>query len=296
MTTEPKEIRDGRQLVRDLSPRSAGSDYALASALGVKEGAYPSIFEDTDFITFLKGLRIRHTTPELRLEEVDQVDPAGRFRQGASGDIFYLERSSAANWANALGSNYTILFFRPSDNVLEITSKAAEPGDLRLIAGISQANMARIILQSSLATPNINFEVASGGSFVSRLQIVSGNIEINSSDLDLNSNPIKGLRLINGDGGAALTLRSHAALTDATARRIALYALDPATDTEYIVANIVPKAATPMFTFMGSDYVPTTAELDAGHYYVGYTKATDTATLYMNEGGVVKTLVLGVMV
>ena len=288
-----KEIRDGRQLVRELSPRSAGSDYALASALGVKEGAYPSIFEDTDFITFLKGLRIRHTTPEIRLEEVDQVDPAGRFRLISSGGSFEIQLSTAANWATSR------IFFSHDASVATLQS-LIDAGQLVFRAGETVGQRLSLTFTSS-ATQSMTLQMG----VTNILQVLkdvtqdpNGLAQINvlSANLDMKGNLVKGLESLRGDGAAAVTLRSHAALTDATARRIALYALDPATDTEYIVANVVPDGAVPKFTMRAPDDAPSTTELDDEHVTFGYTKATDTITMYVREGAAVKSLVLGVAV
>ena len=168
MTTGPKEIRDGRQLVRELSPRSAGSDYALASALGVKEGAYPSIVEDTDFITFLKGLRIRHTTPELRLEEVDQVDPAGRFRILVSDDQLNMQKAATANWGSIL--NFLIY----TGLQLNLWSLSTD-GSMNIVAGATNREAVNITLQADQTAPTMKFLMGDGVSALkSSMQINGG--------------------------------------------------------------------------------------------------------------------------
>ena len=107
---------------------------------------------------------------------------------------------------------------------------------------------------------------------------------------------IKNMRVIVGDGAAILKIKGNYAATDATAYRTAMYALDPATDTEYEVAQVVPDGANPKFTILAPDDVPTTSELDADNITFRYIKATDTLNVYVNEGGVIKTYAIGVLV
>ncbi len=100
---------------------------------------------------------------------------------------------------------------------------------------------------------------------------------------------------VKGDGVSNLAVKGNRNVTDATARRITQNVLDPATDTEYTVAQAVPKAATPLFTMAAPDFVATVTELDlSGSVTFGFTKATNTFILYANNAGVIKTLVLGV--
>ncbi len=75
-----------------------------------------------------------------------------------------------------------------------------------------------------------------------------------------------------------------------------LYTIDPATGTEYAVAQAVPHAATPFWTQIAPDHVPTTSELKAGRLTFSYAVATNILTVYMNEGGAIVSLAIGVMV
>ena len=78
---------DGRTLIRQLKIRSR---LERQSGLGIRDQTYPSIFEDTAFIRLLKGVDIRTNAPELRFTELDQADPAGRYRLRVYGDVVVL--------------------------------------------------------------------------------------------------------------------------------------------------------------------------------------------------------------
>lgn len=52
--------------------------------------------EDTTFSYEIEG----QDTAELRLAELDQTDPAGRYRIRLTGDQLRVERATMANWAN----------------------------------------------------------------------------------------------------------------------------------------------------------------------------------------------------
>ena len=117
-----------------------------------------------------------------------------------------------------------------------------------------------------------------------------------NATLDVNGNLVEGLVALAGQGTFDMTLKSYKAVTDATARRIALYALDPATDTEYIVANVVPDGAVPKFTMRAPDDVPSTSELDDEHITFSYVKATNTLSVHRNEGGVIVSAAVAVLV
>ena len=251
-------------------------------------------------VSGLSPFTISGASPEIRFAEVDQTDPAGRYGWGSAGDVFYVERKDLAAWADVLGAGYVFLEYNVGSKFVAVSAPQGDDWYSKVSAGVTTGKIAAIQLTAS-ATPTVVLQTGdNAGSLITRMTFRGGaatsDIDIGTARLDLNGAGMVGLGLVAGEGTGDVNIKAYKATTDATARRIALLVLDPATDTEYIVANAVPKAATPLFTFVGSDFVPTTAELDAGHYYVGFTKATDTATLYMNEGGVIKTLVLGVAV
>ena len=107
---------------------------------------------------------------------------------------------------------------------------------------------------------------------------------------------LSNLRLTGAvEGGPAnknLSIRGNFTATDPTAWRIALYALDPATDTFYTVAQIVPNAANPFFTVLAPDAAPTTTVLDVNNVTWRYTPA-GALVAYVNNADVIKSLSLG---
>ena len=226
------------------------------------------------------------TAPELRFGETDQTDPAGRYRLKVNGDVLSLDRALTANWAT-------------STPHLEID------GNVTITAGTVAGFRAQIRLiqgYDSEVTTGIRFGTAdyASSTIVDHLYIPVAaspvTIQVLNASLNMNGGELKKLVSLRGNGADALTLRTHTALTDANGIRISLYALDPATDTEYIVANVVPDGAVPKFTMRAPDDAPSTTELDDEHVTFGFTKATDTLTMYVREGANVKTLVLGVAV
>lgn len=269
---------------RRSAPTQGGSSYNYPAA---KKKGVPPVSGMSPFTVF-------GAAPEIRVEEVDQTDPAGRYRMGSVSDNFVMERSGAANWANVLGSasNFAFLDYNNSNKFVGLSAQAADDWYLRLLAGLTASKVARIDLNAGTSS---NIVLSVGGTTVMTIQGGATQVVNVVKNIDMGGASIVNATGLQGKGTVGLYLRSWKLVTDAAAQRIIGDVLDPATDTVYQVFAAVPKAATPLFTFAGSDYVPTTSELDADHFYIGYTKATNTATLYMNEGGVILTLPLGVM-
>ncbi len=270
------------------------AEIAEPSILGDSDKDLPSLSEYPTKSTSTKLFEIYHGTPEFRLTQNDQTDPVGRYRwRGSTNGNLTLSKALTAKWATE-----GIIFQHDITNKLTVMNGTTDSTwGLQLTGGDITDDGGRI----TLGATSVIYTGNGAGGTVARMTF-NGNattpdidIPTSAAELDLNGNIIKGIGSLRGNANGAIYLRPRA-VTDATAYRIIGLMLNPADDTEYQAFAVVPKAATPLFTFAGSDYVPTTSELDAGHYYIGYTKATNTATLYMNEGGGIVSLVLGVMV
>ena len=257
--------------------------------------------------TFSTGspLTVSGTAPEIRLAETDQTDPAGRYRMGVTADSFVLGRSQAAAFANALGSasDFNFLTYDRANSVLYLQAYESNSWYINLLAGAAATpgTNAAVVIQPHATAPYVDVKTGNAaGSLISRVKVGGGSgtpdMDISNVRVDLQGNAVVGLATIGGNGDANVNIKAYKLTTDATARRIIQYVLDPATDTEYSVSQAVPDAANPKFTMAAPDDAPSTSELDADHITFSYTKATDTLNVHVNEGGVIKTLAIGVLV
>ena len=283
----------GRQYLQTLTPRSVTQ---APSILGVSDRDLPSVTELLDRITFAKPIEIYSATPELRFTESDQTDPAGRYRQGVTGDILYMERSDTAKWADDLGAGHVFFQYNVPSKFVDISAPQGDDWYTKISAGLTVGKVAAIKLTAS-ATPTVEIQTGdNAGSLLSRLIFRGGSatadIDLELSALDMNGLVLKGLATMGGEGTGNVNFKAYKAPTDATAYRIGFYVLNPATDTEYAVAQAVPKAATPLWTELWPSYTPTTAEVDAGFGTLVYDGTT--VTLWVNKAGAMLSLALGV--
>lgn len=293
----------GEALIRELLPRQA---IRRESALGVHDNQYPSIFEDVDFIRLMKDLDIRGNAPELRRTEIDQTDPAGRFRDRVSADIWYFERAKTAAWATI----QELLKLEPVANRVTIGNGGLAAG-LTLLLGAISGSTVLVAVPVDDATLQLRGRTSAYGPTIqlttSLISLLTGNSGESAllTRLSISTNLTTAVATwgntrqtgliadgIGGDGLATFAFDANYNASDATARRIAVTVLDPATDTKYTVAQAVPKAATPLFTTLAPNYTPTTSELDASNLTFKYTGGGN-LTAFVNDGGVIKSLVLG---
>ena len=95
-------------------------------------------------VTSAELLTVNGVQPELRIDETDQTDPAGRFRFIASGNYFSCQKAATAAWGTAT----TIWRYRGDNGQLEMSVPLAlQPGAnaLRIKDGATTAGIAAII-------------------------------------------------------------------------------------------------------------------------------------------------------
>lgn len=90
-------------------------------------------------------------TAELRLTELDQADPAGRFRILVSGDAITIERAASAGWASStvLWSASAVGFLVPDDELL----RWGTDGDIATVNRSSTLNANTVLTNVLIGTP-----------------------------------------------------------------------------------------------------------------------------------------------
>lgn len=107
----------------------------------------PAADDRTDEVIEIAGV----ITAELRLTELDQVDPAGRYRLQVSGDQLLIQRAASADWATAT----TLLTITSTGVTLSGAIGITHNADTPLTVTHTQdaASVQALILQGDRATP-----------------------------------------------------------------------------------------------------------------------------------------------
>ena len=269
----------GRELLREIVAPSTGS---VVPSLLADEDNYPqlpSIREYAGKITINKLVEM--IGAELRFTDLTQTDPAGRYRIRVSGDDFVIARALTANWA----SQRVLWEYSEANNTISTQNSKSSSSIYYLSAGSSTENAASIGMYANTSGGYIRLVTHNANG-------LGGYATLRFSKAWLATDvPITG-----GEQVPYVLIKDTYDASLATTYGIYLQTLNPATDLFVNVARAAPHAATPFWTQIAPDHVPTTSELLDGHITFGYTLATDTLNAYVNEGGAIKTLVFGVMV
>lgn len=81
---------------------------------------------DNDIIIELDNSEDRDTNVEFRLSNLDQADPAGRFRMRVNGDALEFQRATLPDWADAAtlitidGADQSVVLELPDDDQLSL--------------------------------------------------------------------------------------------------------------------------------------------------------------------------------
>ena len=126
------------------------SNLSLAQSLyGAGEGEIYRIITASDALPVLTlkqlgsgyNLLLQAPTPEIRFDNLDQVDPIGQYRMRVIGDYFVLERATTADWA----AQTEVLSVDPSSNFVKLSAIGDTDHWLGLYAGIG-ATQSRMIM------------------------------------------------------------------------------------------------------------------------------------------------------
>ncbi len=270
-------------------------------------GAYLNTYERPSNQVIGSLAEIVGTAPKLRRTETDQVDPAGRFQDRVDGDVWYFERAKTALWA----TSQELLKLEPVANRVTLGNGG---GTLTLLLGAIAAGAVLVALpvdsatlsirgasspykpELFLSTSAVGFKTGNSGesALLTRLSLSTN---VTTSIATWSNTHHTGFIAdgVGGRGNQNMAISGNDTVTDATARRITLDVLDPATDTRYFVAQAVPKAATPLFIMRAPDYTPTTGELDDEFITFSYVKSTNTLSVHRNEGGAIVSAVVAVL-
>ncbi len=127
----------------------------------------------------------------------------------------------------------------------------------------------------------------------------AGNLVLNpAGDVDLNNKKLVGVYDIRPYTNQHLVIFGNQALTDATAREVQILTLDPAADAQIQVAAAVPTATptTPFWAQRGDVTVPVASALPSSFLTFKWNPANDQVSVYVNDGGVVRSVVIGTVV
>ena len=232
------------------------------------------------------NIRLDAATPTIELRENDQTAPAGQYRIQVASDLFAITRATAAEFATT--REYFAIDI--GNDVVSLENLASTSSRVEAIAGTATADKADLVLTA-----------ASGGGTFSLL-VGDGSASYKNA---LNMNKTRaafGVPITGGKDSSIdnidLVLRSNVLATDSTSTDIYLQTLNPAADAYVTVAHAVPTGTptTPFFEMRANGTTPTDPIMAANFSYIRWESATDTITYYVNDGGVIRSLVLGVAV
>lgn len=221
--------------------------------------------------------------PRILLENLSQTDPAGRYRIQVSGDGLQIQRALTALWNTV----QDIFVYDVTNNL--VTHSATQAAAMRqIISAGSGAEATSIELGTvSGAGRSIVFKTQNGST---RLTLdkpgsVARAVFGASVEVVLES-------ILAGSGGANVRIQGNHTVTDATAFRVTLEALNVTGDAQVVSAQAVPNGANPFFSIFAPDVAPTTSILDTNNLGLRYTPA-GAVVLYVNNAGAIKSLSLG---
>lgn len=222
-------------------------------------------------------------TPTTYLTETDQTDPAGRYRLRVSGDVFTLDRALTAGWASVRN----ILTWDEGNNTLTLQNPKSTASIAELLAGSTLASEAYLKMTAAAAGGTLLVQIGDGtASYKNAVSLtktraafgvpISGGIDSSVDNLDL-------------------TLQGNAAATDATATDVYIRTLNPAADSYVIVGHAVPTGtpSTPFWEENWQGTTPLNTTLSSGFGMFKYATGGGAVTLYVNDGGTIRSLSLG---
>lgn len=259
------------------------------SALGIRETDYPSLFEDVDFLRFVKGLEIRSNAPELRVTELDQTDPAGRYRAVLDADEWSFQRALSANWA----TNAELIVLRRPLGVNQVEFRDTQR--IVYFSGDLAIRHHNIVQYTGGSNSGKQYEFGALNSASAHTSVVEVHSQtdpggVNRPSWRFVNVPVYIDKGIEGMANENLFVAPNPSNTG-TARRFEIRMRNTA-GSAVIVAQGVPNAASPFWTERAPDVAPGTSELDASNITLRYTSA-GAVTLYVNDAGAIKSLSLG---
>jgi hypothetical protein len=128
----------------------------------------------------------------------------------------------------------------------------------------------------------------------------SGNLTINSAggSILFAQDVITDVLAYRGTAGANLTISANLLATDTTARRLELNTIDTVGDARILVAYAIPTSdgTTPFWAQRGNITVPIAGALDANFLTFRWNSADDSVTVYVNDGGTIRSVSIGTVV
>ncbi|KKN78103.1 hypothetical protein LCGC14_0353300 [marine sediment metagenome] len=119
-----------------------------------------------------------------------------------------------------------------------------------------------------------------------------------AGSVDIDSNNLTTVSAIVGMAGGSLLLLANASATDPVAQRVIIRSLDTVGNTRLTVAYAEPTATetTPFWAQRADITLPVAAALDANFLTFRWTPADDVVTVFVNDGGVIRSIAIGTVV
>ena len=119
-----------------------------------------------------------------------------------------------------------------------------------------------------------------------------------SGSLDFNGNIAKDIAQVRGRAASDLRIVGNTLDSNATARRVTLETIDTAGNTKVLVGYIEPTATetTPFWAQRADVTTPLTSALDASFLTFKWDPADDSVTVYVNDGGTIRSVSIGTVV
>ncbi|MFH1140249.1 MAG: hypothetical protein V1724_00950 [Chloroflexota bacterium] len=263
-----------------------------------------------------RALAIQGVDNQGWVREVTVQDslPGLKINQKGTGRVFDFQDSGVSKMYLPDGGNVTLVGSLVFDLANDVTVTPANPAAPRTLTIPDPGSddtfvflaATQTLTGKTLTSPTIQGTVGGGTGLTMPAFVAGGAISTASGSLTLSpaSNVIISSRSITGIVqlrpvvNENLVLTGHNAVTQATPFEVQLATLDPAADVDVKVAAAVPTATptTPFWAQRGDVTIPVAAALPASFLTFRWDPANDQVSVYVNDGGVIRSAVIGTVV
>lgn len=271
-----------------------------------------------------RGLAIRGADNQGWIREISVQDALSglKVNQNGAGRVFDFQDGGVSKLYLPDGGNVSLVGSLVFDLANDVTITPANPAAPRTLTIPDPGNndsfvflaATQTLTGKTLTSPTIQGTVGAGTGLTmpafnaggnitggSGLQIAtsSGNLVLNpAGNVDFNGKAIINPGEYRGQTGAAIEITAANLLTDPTAQPIKLQTLDPAADARVLVAQATPTATptTPFWAQRADVTTPIAAALAASFLTFKWDPADDKVYVYVNDGGTIRSAVIGTVV
>ena len=140
------------------------------------------------------------------------------------------------------------------------------------------------------------------------ISTVTGNLTLNpsgtltftpsSGNVNFSGNNVFNVNAITGQASAEIVIQANLTTSDAAAQRVVLNTLDTGGNARILVAYAEPTATetTPFWAQRADVTTPLTSSLDASFLTFRWTPGDDVVTVFVNDGGTIRSVAIGTVV